>query len=214
MLLYDYWRSSASYRVRIALNLKGLSYKQKSVHLVRDGGEQKQPEYTAINPQGLVPTLVDDGIVLTQSMAIMEYLDERYPEPPLLPAELIERARIRAMALVIACDIHPLNNSSVTGYIGTTLQQSSAAVNEWYCNWITRGFTALETLLESSGSSGLCCYGDDPGLADICLVPQVYNAERFNCDLTSFENIRRISGYCRNLKAFTMATPEHQPDAD
>lgn len=214
MLLYDYWRSSASYRVRIALNLKGLSYQQKSVHLVRDGGEQKKPEYTAINPQGLVPTLVDDGIVLTQSMAIMEYLDERYPEPALLPADLVDKARVRAMALVIACDIHPLNNSSVTSYIGTTLQQSGTVINEWYCHWINRGFTALETLLENSGSSGLCCYGDDPGLADICLVPQVYNAERFNCDLVPFKNIRRISGYCRSLKAFTMATPEHQADAD
>jgi maleylacetoacetate isomerase len=214
MILYDYWRSSASYRVRIALNLKGFKYEQKSVHLVRDGGEQNKPEYLAINPQGLVPTLVDEDIVLTQSMAIMEYLDERYPEPSLLPVETVARARVRAMALLVACDIHPLNNSSVTAYIGKTLGQSAAAINEWYCHWITRGFSALEALLENSADMGQCCFGDEPGLADICLVPQVYNAERFNCDLDPYANIRRISGYCRSLKAFTMAAPENQPDAD
>jgi maleylacetoacetate isomerase len=214
MVLYDYWRSSASYRVRIALNLKGLEYQQNSIHLVRDGGEQKKPEYKAINPQGLVPTLVDDGVVLTQSMAIMEYLDERYPKPPLLPVETIAKARVRAMALVVACDIHPLNNSSVTAYIGETLQQSATAVNDWYRHWIARGFAALEILLENSATSGLCCFGDEPGLADICLVPQVYNAERFNCDLAPYVYIRRISSYCRGLKAFTMAAPENQADAD
>lgn len=214
MVLYDYWRSSASYRVRIALNLKGLEYQQKSIHLVRDGGEQKKPEYKAINPQGLVPTLVDDGVVLTQSMAIMEYLDERYPQPPLLPVEIIAKARVRAMALVVACDIHPLNNSSVTAYIGEKLQQPATAVNDWYRHWIARGFAALEILLESSAASGLCCFRDEPGLADLCLVPQVYNAERFNCDLSPYVNIRRISSYCRGLKAFTMAAPENQADAD
>jgi len=214
VVLYDYWRSSASYRVRIALNLKGLSYEQKSVHLVRDGGEQNKPEYKAINPQGLVPTLVDADVVLTQSMAILEYLDEKYPQPALLPGDVTDRARVRAMALVIACDVHPLNNSSVTGYIGKTLQQGPEAVNRWYCHWITRGFTALESLLENSDTNGTCCFGDEPGLADICLVPQVYNAERFNCDMAPYENIRRISGYCRGRKAFTMAAPENQPDAD
>lgn len=214
MVLYDYWRSSASYRVRIALNLKGLSYRQKSVHLVRDGGEQKKPEYLAINPQGLLPALVDQGVVLTQSMAILEYLDERYPDPALMPEDATGRARVRAMALIVACDIHPLNNSSVTGYLGSTLGQSAAAVNQWYCHWISRGFAALESLLEDSGTSGSCCFGDEPGFADICLVPQVYNAERFNCDLAPYGNIRRISSYCRGLKAFTMAAPENQPDAD
>ncbi len=214
MILYDYWRSSASYRVRIALNLKGLSYEQKSVHLVRDGGEQKKPEYKAINPQGLVPTLIDQGVVLTQSIAIMEYLDERYPEPALLPADTTDKARVRAMALLVACDIHPLNNSSVTSYVATALQQPAEVVSQWYCHWISRGFSALESLLKNSGTTGTCCFGDEPGLADICLVPQVYNAERFECNLAPYENIRRISSYCRGLKAFTMAVPEHQPDAD
>ncbi len=214
MILYDYWRSSASYRVRIALNLKGLKYQQTSVHLVRDGGEQKKPEYTAINPQGLVPTLIDDGVVLTQSMAIMEYLDEKYPEPTLLPGEPVTRARVRAMALLIACDVHPLNNSSVTSYINNTLGASETDVSEWYCHWIGRGFSALETLLEHSATSGLCCFGDEPGLADICLVPQVYNAERFGCDLAPYATIRKISNYCRGLKAFTMAAPENQADAE
>ena len=214
MILYDYWRSSASYRVRIALNLKGISYVQKSVHLVRDGGEQHKPEYKSINPQGLVPTLIDNGVVLTQSMAIMEYLDEKHPEPAFLPRDTTDKARVRAMALVVACDIHPLNNSSVTAYIGNSLHQPKEAIDQWYCHWIARGFAALETLLVNSGTSGSCCFGDEPGLADICLVPQVYNAERFNCDMAPYENIRKITTYCRGLKAFTMAAPEKQADAN
>ncbi|MCP3127741.1 maleylacetoacetate isomerase [Shewanella sp. KJ2020] len=215
MKLYGYWRSSAAYRVRIALNLKGVSAEQLSVHLVRDGGEQHKAAYSALNPLELVPTLVvgdeDDSDVLSQSLAIVEYLDELYPKTPLLPASALERAHVRAMALTIACEIHPLNNLRVLQYLTQTLGIDETAKNSWYHHWIASGFAALETLLVRH--SGRYCFGDAITIADICLVPQVYNAQRFNVDLTPYPNIMRVWAECNQLAAFIEAMPEHQADA-
>lgn len=215
MKLYGYWRSSAAYRVRIALNLKGVSAEQLSVHLVRDGGEQHKAAYSALNPLELVPTLVvgdeDDSDVLSQSLAIVEYLDELYPKTPLLPASALERAHVRAMALTIACEIHPLNNLRVLQYLTQTLGIDETAKNSWYHHWIASGFAALETLLVRH--SGRYCFGDAITIADICLVPQVYNAQRFNVDLTPYPNIMRVWAECNQLAAFIEAMPERQADA-
>lgn len=215
MKLYGYWRSSAAYRVRIALNLKGVSAEQLSVHLVRDGGEQHKAAYSALNPLELVPTLVvgdeDDSDVLSQSLAIVEYLDELYPKTPLLPASALERAHMRAMALTIACEIHPLNNLRVLQYLTQTLGIDETAKNSWYHHWIASGFAALETLLVRH--SGRYCFGDAITIADICLVPQVYNAQRFNVDLTPYPNIMRVWAECNQLAAFIEAMPERQADA-
>ncbi|WP_297893137.1 maleylacetoacetate isomerase [Shewanella sp.] len=215
MKLYGYWRSSAAYRVRIALNLKGVSAEQLSVHLVRDGGEQHKAAYSALNPLELVPTLVvgdeDDSDVLSQSLAIVEYLDELYPKTPLLPASALERAHVRAMALTIACEIHPLNNLRVLQYLTQTLGVDETAKNSWYHHWIASGFAALETLLIRH--SGRYCFGDAITIADICLVPQVYNAQRFIVDLTPYPNIMRVWAECNQLTAFIEAMPERQADA-
>ncbi|GEK47714.1 maleylacetoacetate isomerase [Bisbaumannia pacifica] len=210
--LYGYFRSSAAYRVRIALNLKGLAYDQAPVNLVK--GEQRGEEYLARNPQGLVPALVtDDGARLTQSLAICEYLDERYPEPALLPADAAGRARVRALAQAVACEIHPLNNLRVLKYLTGELGVDEATKMTWYRHWVSEGFAALETQLSREAGSGDFCHGDAPGLADLCLVPQVFNAERFACDLTAYPRIRRIVANCRALDAFARAAPEAQPDA-
>lgn len=215
MKLYGYWRSSAAYRVRIALNLKGISAEQLSVHLVRDGGEQHKAAYTALNPLELVPTLtLDDELdmdALSQSLAIIEYLDEIHPQPPLLPASALERAHVRAMALTVACEIHPLNNLRVLQYLTQTLGVDEAAKNTWYHHWVASGFAALETLLIRH--SGRYCFGDTVTLADLCLVPQVYNAQRFNVDLTPYPNIMRVWAECNQLEAFADAAPERQADA-
>jgi maleylpyruvate isomerase len=215
MKLYGYWRSSAAYRVRIALNLKGISAEQFSVHLVRDGGEQHKAAYTALNPLELVPTLtLDDELdmdALSQSLAIIEYLDEIHPQTPLLPASALERAHVRAMALTVACEIHPLNNLRVLQYLTQTLGVDEAAKNTWYHHWIASGFAALETLLIRH--SGRYCFGDTVTLADLCLVPQVYNARRFNVDLTPYPNIMRVWAECNQLEAFADAAPERQADA-
>ncbi|MCS6127472.1 maleylacetoacetate isomerase [Shewanella baltica] len=215
MKLYGYWRSSAAYRVRIALNLKGISAEQLSVHLVRDGGEQHKAAYSALNPLELVPTLVmDDELdadALSQSLAIIEYLDEIHPQSPLLPASALERAHVRAMALTVACEIHPLNNLRVLQYLTQTLGVDEAAKNTWYHHWIASGFAALETLLVRH--SGRYCFGDTVTLADLCLVPQVYNAMRFNVDLTPYSNIMRVWAECNQLEAFADAAPERQADA-
>ncbi|MCS6173280.1 maleylacetoacetate isomerase [Shewanella baltica] len=215
MKLYGYWRSSAAYRVRIALNLKGISAEQLSVHLVRDGGEQHKAAYSALNPLELVPTLVmDDELdadALSQSLAIIEYLDEIHPQSPLLPASALERAHVRAMALTVACEIHPLNNLRVLQYLTQTLGVDEAAKNTWYHHWIASGFAALETLLKRH--SGRYCFGDTVTLADLCLVPQVYNAMRFNVDLTPYPNIMRVWTECNQLEAFADAAPERQADA-
>jgi maleylacetoacetate isomerase len=212
--LYSYWRSSAAYRVRIALNLKGVAYECRPVHLVRDGGEQRTPEYLAINPQGLVPVLSVDGLVINQSLAIIEYADERWPDPPLLPADATGRARVRSLAMMIACDIHPLNNSRVQNYLRDELGVSEEDRLGWYRHWVASGFEALEVRLGSDADTGRFCHGNEPGLADLCLVPQIYNAQRFRCDMSPFPSILAIHDACMELDAFRDAAPEAQPDAE
>lgn len=213
LVLYDYWRSSAAYRVRIALNLKGLDYEQRSVNLVRDGGEQHHAAYREINPQGLVPALVHDGRAMTQSLAICEWLDEAYPAPPLLPIAPADRVRVRSLALAVACDIHPLNNLRVQQYLKAELGADDGAALEWMMHWMRVGFAAFEAGLAAGRPSGSCCWGNEPGLADCCLIPQVYNADRFGCDMTPYPAIREIVAHCRALPAFERAAPERQADA-
>ncbi|WP_107855243.1 maleylacetoacetate isomerase [Neisseria weaveri] len=213
MKLYSYYRSSAAYRVRIALNLKKLPYDTEFVHLMRNGGEQKSAVYQAVNPQKLVPALEDDGQILTQSMAVVEYLDEAYPEYPLLPENITERARVRAMAQLVACDIHPLNNLRVLQYLQNRAGLSEEAKNEWYAHWIHEGFAALEQMLQC-GQTGRFCHGNTPTLADCCLIPQVYNARRFQVDLSAYPTILRIVAECVSLPEFQAAAPENQPDAE
>lgn len=214
MKLYTYFRSSAAYRVRIALNLKGLPFESVPVHLVRDGGQQRQAAYRAVNPAGLVPALEDDGAVLTQSLAIIEYLDETHPEPALLPSAAVDRARVRALAQTIACDTHPLNNLRVLQYLGRTLGADEAARQAWYRHWVAEGLGAVERLLAADPKVGDFCHGDTPGLADCCLVPQVFNARRFDCDLSDMPQVLRIVANCERLPAFRQAAPEQQPDAE
>jgi maleylpyruvate isomerase len=209
MRLYDYWRSSAAYRVRIALNFKGLEYEQVAVDL--RAGAQRAPEFLALNPQGLVPVLEDDGAVLTQSLPILNYLEERYPEPGLLPKDAPGRARARAIAVAIACEIHPLNNLRVLRYLEHHLGLGETQRLEWYRHWIAEGLGPIETML--AGAAGEFCVGDAPSLADVCLVPQVYNARRYQCDLEPYPTIRRIDERCRGIDGFARAAPERQPDA-
>lgn len=211
MKLYSYFRSSAAYRVRIALNLKNLPYQMTFVHLTKDGGQQRKPEFAAINPQKRVPALeLSSGEVLTQSLAIIAYLDEVYPEPPLLPADALERARVRAIAQVVACDIHPLNNLIALQYLKRTLKQEQPEIDAWYHNWVIDGFTAIETML---APSPYAC-GSHVTLADICLVPQVYNARRLKVPLDNFPKIVAVEQTCLKLPAFDKARPENQPDAE
>ena len=212
-LLYGYWRSSAAYRVRIALNLKGLAYEQASVHLVRDGGEQHRPDYRALNPQGLVPALRTDDGLITQSLAIVEYLDEIVPTPPLLPAAALGRARVRSLAQIVACDIHPLQNLRVLQYLTGELGVADEQRLAWIRRWIEAGLGALEARLANSPDTGTYCHGETPGLADLCLVPQLYNAVRFECDLDVWPTVARIYDACLALDAFRAAVPEAQPDA-
>ncbi|MGI2257717.1 maleylacetoacetate isomerase [Shewanella sp. GXUN23E] len=212
MTLYGYWRSSAAYRVRIALNIKNIEAAHKSVHLVNNGGEQHSPEYVTLNPQQLVPALVlDNGEVLTQSLAIIEYLEQAFPVPRLLPTDAVTQAKVRALAGTIACDIHPLNNLRVLQYLTGTLGVDDEAKTEWYRHWINIGFSAIEPQLAIS--AGQYCFGDTITLADVCLVPQVYNARRFNMDLTAFPHIVRIADSCNMQPAFAAAAPENQADA-
>jgi len=209
MKLYSYWRSSTAYRVRIALEFKGIPYEVQSVNLVKDGGENFKPEYLAMNPQGRVPTLVLDGQrVLTQSPAILEYLEERNPTPALLPQGLEERAHVRALCAVVACDIHPLNNLRTLRSLRMQ-GQDDVAVQSWIAHWIEEGFQTIEGLIGDDGY----CYGDSPTLADVCLVPQIYNARRFGVPLDAFPRIARIERMCQALPAFRRARPEVQPDA-
>jgi maleylacetoacetate isomerase len=209
--LYTYFRSSASYRVRIALHLKGLSFDTVPVHLLKDGGEQHSSQYRALNPAKLVPTLADEGLTLGQSVAIMEYLEEAYPTPALLPADRAARAQVRAVVQSIACDIHPLNNLRVLQYLENTLHQDDAARATWYRHWITLGFEALESQL--AATAGQFCFGDTPTLADCCLIPQVANSRRFDTPLERFPTLVRIDAHCRALPAFVAAAPENQSDA-
>lgn len=212
MKLFTYYRSTAAYRVRIALHLKGAAYDPEFIHLRR--GEQSSPAYLEFNPQGLVPALVDGPEVLTQSLAILDYLDETIPEPPLLPAGPLNRARIRAIAHAIALDIHPINNLRVLKYLTGTLGVSEADRDVWVRHWIGEGFTAVERLIGDLDRSGPFVGGSAPGLADICLVPQVFNAERFSLDLDPFPNIRAVAEACRAHTAFQAAAPEAQADAE
>jgi maleylacetoacetate isomerase len=214
MQLYHYFRSSASYRVRIALNLKGLPHDLQSVHLLRQGGEQLQQAFRDINPDGLVPALIDHGQILTQSLAIIEYLDETVPQPPLLPGNAFDRAYVRAIALQIACDIHPLNNLRILRYLVKELKVSEDDKNTWYRHWCEQGLGALEQTLAKDSRVGRFCLGDSPTLADCCLVPQIYNANRLQCDLSGMPTLLRINQACLELPAFANARPEQQPDAE
>lgn len=211
MKLYSYFRSSAAYRVRIALNLKGISYDMSAIHLTRDGGRQHTPEYRAVNPQARVPALeLSNGEILTQSLAIIEYLDEIHPEPPFLPDDAVARAKTRAIAQLIACDIHPLNNLIALQYLKRQLKHEQAEIDTWYHHWILEGFSALESML---GSGPYSC-GNKVTLADICLVPQVANARRLKVPLEKFPKIVAADAACLKLQAFEKARPERQPDAE
>jgi maleylpyruvate isomerase len=212
MKLYSYFRSSAAYRVRIALHLKGLAFDYAPVHLRK--GEQHVDAYRSVNRQELVPTLIDGDTAVTQSLAIIEYLDERHPEPPLLPSTPAERARVRAIALAIVCDIHPLNNLRVLRYLVRTLNVGEEAKDAWYRHWIDTGLGALEAQIAADSSTGTFCHGDAPTMADVCLVPQLANARRANIPLESYPTLLRIDANCRALDAFARAAPERQPDAD
>jgi maleylacetoacetate isomerase len=209
--LYGYFRSSASYRVRIALAMKGLDYEQSSIHLMKR--RQYTPEFSDISPQNLVPVLEHDGARLYQSLAIIDYLDEKFPRPPLLPGDAGGRNRVRSLALISACEIHPLNNTRVLAYLTDTLKLTEEQKNAWYAHWVTIGFTALEKRLATEKDTGRFCHGDVPGFADIVLVPQVANANRYKVDLALFPTIRRINEQCLALEPFRKAMPQNQPDA-
>jgi len=211
LTLYSYWRSTAAYRVRIALNLKGLAYRQLPVHLLKDGGQQHAAEYRALNPQELVPLLVDGETGIAQSLAILEYLEEVYPLPTLLPAEPAQRARVRALALHIACEIHPLNNLRVLQYLSNQLGVADQAKDAWYRHWVGLGLAAVEQGL--AGFEGGLSLGQRPGYLEACLVPQLYNARRFNCALDAYPRILAMAARCESLEAFKQAAPEVQPDA-
>ena len=215
LTLYSYWRSSAAYRVRIGLNLKGLAYRLQAVHLLRDGGRQRAPDYRALNPQQLVPTLVHGERVLTQSLAILEYLEETWPDTArLLPEGAAARARVRALAQTVACDIHPLNNLRVLQYLKREHGLQQPDIDGWMLHWMREGLAALETLLVASPDAGAFCHGDQPGLADCCLVPQLYNARRFGLDQAPYPTLLLIESNCLLLPAFDGARPERQPDAE
>lgn len=214
MIFHGYFRSSSSYRCRIAFNLKGLDYEFRPVHLVKDGGQQKTAAYRALNPQGLVPTLEVGDDILTQSPAILEWLDETYPEPRLLPQDAMGRARVRAFTQVIACEIHPLQNLRVLQYLKDVYQEEQDGLNRWCQRWIGDGLAACEDLLSKYNNGAPFCFGDTPGMADIYLMPQVFSAQRFNVDLTEMPNINRIAANCSDVEAFAKAHPKEQPDAE
>jgi maleylacetoacetate isomerase len=205
--IYDYFRSSACYRVRIALNLKKIDFEALPVHLVNDGGEQLKPQYQALNPQALVPALEENGRILTQSLAIIEYLDEVHPTPALLPSDPFAKARVRAFAYAIAADLHPLNNLRVLKYLTHDMGISEEQKNTWYQHWMAKGLSALEKLVTGSAQQTAFCFGESPSLADICLIPQMYNARRFHCDTTAYPTLRRIDEHCQTLPAFSHARP-------
>ena len=213
LTLYDYWRSSACYRVRIALNLKGLAYTQKPVHLVKDGGQQHSAAHRGLNPQESVPVLVHGERVIRQSLAIIEYLDDAFGGEPLLPATARDRAHVRSLALLVACDIHPLNNLRVMQYLERELGVQQAERERWTRHWMQEGFRAFEAILAADAGTGDFCHGEMPTLADACLIPQVYNANRFGVDMAPYPTIRRINAHCLSLPAFDAARPERQPDA-
>ena len=212
MKLHGYYRSSAAYRVRIALNLKNIVYEDRFLHL--RSNEQRSEQFRKLNPQGLVPVLEDGGAVLTQSIAILEYLEAKYPDPPLLPQNEADRAFVRSIALSIACDTHPLNNLRVLRYLEYNLNLDDAQRTEWYQFWIATEFRALEARLSNVGQHGKFCFGDSPSMADVCLVPQMVNARRFNCNLSEYPILIQIDANCRSMEEFQKAAPENQPDAE
>jgi maleylacetoacetate isomerase len=218
--LYTYWRSSAAYRVRIALHLKSLPFESVPKHLLRDGGEQRKPEYLAVNPQGLVPALADDGFVVPQSLAICEYLEEIHPEPRLLPGSARDRAIVRGMAMAIACDTHPLNNLPILQYLKREFGADDEVVHRWVAHWIDRGFGALERWVASvpdapaDVNAHRFCHGHQVTLADVFLVPQMFNARRFKVDVTPYPRLAAISKHLESLPAFVAAHPDVQPDAE
>jgi maleylacetoacetate isomerase len=218
--LYTYWRSSAAFRVRIALALKGLEYESVPKHLLRDGGEQRHPDYLAINPQGLIPALAHDNFVIPQSLAICEYLEEIHPEPRLLPGSARDRATVRGMAMAVACDTHPLNNLPIMGYLRREFGADDAAVNRWVAHWIDRGFTALERWVATVPGAPTHAheqrfsYGAQVTLADVCLAPQMFNARRFAVDVTPYPRLVAICAHLESLPAFVAARPDQQPDAE
>ena len=212
MKLYGYFRSSAAFRVRIAMNLKGLAYEPAFVHLPK--GEHRAPAYGAVNPQALVPTLEDAGSLFTQSLSIIEYLEETRPQPPLLPKDPAGRARVRSLALLIACEIHPLNNLRVLQHLKKVLGQNEEQVNAWYRHWIADGLARFEAQLANTAGTGRFCHGDAPTLADCCLVPQIFNAQRYQCDTAPFPTTMRVFAECMKLDAFDLAQPSKQPDAE
>ncbi|WP_067584472.1 maleylacetoacetate isomerase [Endozoicomonas ascidiicola] len=207
LTLYSYFRSSAAYRVRIALNLKGLDYQQHAINLLK--GEQKSKEYRSVNPQGLVPTMMTEQGGICQSLAMLEWLEETYPQPSIIPGDSYQRAKLRSMAYQICCDIHPLNNLRVLDYFQGKLDINEESKNQWYQHWITQGFTALESQLDAQP---FCC-SKHPTIADICLVPQVFNALRFNINLSTYPKIQKIYSNCNSLTSFRAASPEHQIDS-
>jgi maleylacetoacetate isomerase len=209
--LYTYFRSSAAFRVRIALNLKGLAYDPVFVHLAK--GEHRKPEYANVDPQALLPTLVDDGQALSQSLAIIEYLEERHPEPPLLPRDALGRARVRSLSLLVACEIHPLNNLRTLQHLKRALGLNEEQIGTWYRHWIADGLAKLEADLGRAGS-GRFCHGASPTMADCCLVPQIFNAKRYQSDLAPYPTVMRIFDACMKLEAFDRAQPSKQPDAE
>jgi len=209
--LYTYFRGSAAFRVRIALNLKALSYEPVSIHLGK--GEHRRPEYSGVYPQGLLPTLVDGGQALSQSLAIIEYLEEKHPAPPLLPKDAAGRARVRSLALLVACEIHPLNNLRTLQYLKRELKHSEDQVNGWYRHWIADGLGKLERDLAQPGT-GKFSHGESPSMADCCLVPQIFNAQRYQCDLAPYPTLMRVFDACMQLDAFSRAQPSRQPDAE
>ncbi|EKS68867.1 MULTISPECIES: maleylacetoacetate isomerase [Caballeronia] len=214
MKLYSYFRSSAAYRVRIALNLKGLDYEYEGVHLLRDGGQQLKPEYRAVNPDGIVPALVDGDDVLTQSLAIIEYLEETHPEPALLPKNPSDRAFVRSVAMQVACEIHPLDNLRVLKYLKHQVKVPDDVKDAWYRHWVEMGFTSLETRLAADRRVGALTFGDTPTVADLCIVPQVFNARRFGIDVSAYPTISRIADHASTIDAFARAAPAQQPDAE
>lgn len=212
--LYSYFRSSAAFRVRIALNLKGLPFNYAAVHLLKDGGQQFAPSFRSLNADALVPVLQDDTHVLTQSLAIVEYLEETHPEPPLLPRDPVERAYVRSIALTIACEIHPLNNLRVLRYLKRTLGASEEQKDEWYRHWVEQGLASLEGRISAEDRAGVYALGDAVTLADIAIVPQIFNAQRMDCNLSHVPVLMRIFGHCMQLPAFIDAQPSAQPDAE
>ncbi len=214
IILYSYFRSSAAFRIRIALNIKAIDYQIHPIHLTKDGGQQHHSQYLKLNCQGLVPALAIDDLIISQSSAIFEYLEESYPRPSMLPDSAIDRAYVRSLAQIIACDIHPLNNLRTLQYLQKNCNIDDNNKQCWYRHWIQQGFTAFEQRLQENDNKGLFCFGYTPGLADAFLIPQVYNALRFNIDMLPYPLIKSIYDNCMPQTAFANAAPENQPDAE